>query len=161
MCGGCPGSRRALPRRAAPGNDRELMFVSQRPLDADKRELGDTGRQERPVGGLSTSVRGNRARMMYRDQYERCIPTRARSPVAVRQLMCSSGVRSGSLASTAFCVPCGGGLPLMWISRGESATQPYICARLAARLWVNQPSPVRKVWGLAVWASRMTPNPSS
>ena len=41
--------------------------------------------------GLSPSVRGNRARMMYRDQYERCIPTRARSPVAVRQLMCLAG----------------------------------------------------------------------
>ena len=27
-------------------------------------------------------------------------------------------------------------------------------ARLAARLWGNQPSPVRKVWGLAVWAFR-------
>jgi hypothetical protein len=26
---------------------------------------------------------------------------------------------------------------------------------LAARLWADRPSPVRKVWGLAVWASRM------
>ena len=31
----------------------------------------------------------------------------------------------------------------------------YIWARFTARLLRNQPSPVRKVWGLAVWASRM------
>ena len=74
--------------------------------------------------GLSPSVRGNRARMMYRDQYERCIPTRARSPVAVRQLMCSKpkprwdvhlpevGDRAGSLAGgirPLIAGPCGSG----------------------------------------------------
>ena len=37
---------------------------------------------------------------------------------------------------------------------------PWIWARLAARLWGNRPSPVRKVWGLAVCASRMMPDPS-
>ena len=36
-----------------------------------------------------------------------------------------------------------------------------ICAKLVARLKANQPSPVLKLWGLAVWASRMMPNPSS
>ena len=37
----------------------------------------------------------------------------------------------------------------------ELAAQPWIWARLAARLEGNQPSPVRKVRGLAVWESRM------
>ena len=37
----------------------------------------------------------------------------------------------------------------------------YICARLMVRSWANQPSSVRKVWGLAVCASRMMPDPSS
>ena len=39
----------------------------------------------------------------------------------------------------------------------ERVAQPWNWVRLAA----NQPSPVRKVWGFAVCASRMIPNPSS
>ena len=48
---GRAGSRRALAVRRGlrQGNNRERMFVSQQPLDADKRERGDSGRQERPV----------------------------------------------------------------------------------------------------------------
>ena len=44
---------------------------------------------------------------------------------------------------------------------GWSWLPTWTWSRLAARLWGNRPSPVRKVWGLAVWASRMMPNPSS
>ncbi len=36
----------------------------------------------------------------------------------------------------------------------------YIWAKFVARLNANRPSPVRKLWGFAVWASRMIPNPS-
>ena len=36
----------------------------------------------------------------------------------------------------------------------------YIWARLAARLYTNQPSPVTNVCGYAVRASRMIPSPS-
>ena len=38
---------------------------------------------------------------------------------------------------------------------------PYIWARFTARLYANQPSPVLKLWGFGVWASRMMPKPSS
>ena len=34
----------------------------------------------------------------------------------------------------------------------------YIWAGLIAKLWANQPSPVLKACGFAVWASRMMPN---
>ena len=35
------------------------------------------------------------------------------------------------------------------------ATYGWNCGRFMAKLYENQPSPVRKAWGLVDWASRM------
>ena len=45
--------------------------------------------------------------------------------------------------------------------RPQAPVLSYICARLVARLNANHPSPVRKDWGFAVWASPIRPRPSS
>ena len=43
----------------------------------------------------------------------------------------------------------------------RSVAHSWIWDWLAAGLQADQPSLVRKAWGLAVWVSRMIPDPSS
>ena len=45
--------------------------------------------------------------------------------------------------------------------RVDFVVHPWSWARLAARLQADQPPLARKVWGFAVRASRMIPDPSS
>ena len=80
--------------------------------------------------------------------------------VAFRCFGAGTCVRSlGKITGRAFCRPAPHGSFSESLGAGVATKAPgfflalYICARFVARLKANQPSPVLKAWGFAVWAS--------